>query len=198
MRSKVVTPPDAEPVTLDEAKRHARIFIDADADENLFIASLIVAAREKLESKLSRAFVSRTMEATLSAFPTADCGLIRLPKPPLLSVESITYIDADGVNTIDPSAYAVDEGTPGTVQSAPGSGWPILPAAFPSAVKIRYTAGYGAPADVPAVAKLCIKMLVAHWYDRREPIAAGSFADIPYTVDSLLDSLRWGGESFPR
>lgn len=200
MRSYFMAQPDSEPVTLDEAKRHARIFVDDDQAEDDSISALIVAAREKLESKVSRAFVSRSVEAYFPSFPTCDGGRIRLPRPPLASVESITYVDHDGViQTIDPADYAVSVGTPGTVRPAPGKGWPTSIGGFDSAVKITYTAGYGDPSAVPAVAKLCIKILVAHWYDRREPIVTGTIvAGIPFTVDALADALRWGGGEFPR
>jgi uncharacterized phiE125 gp8 family phage protein len=201
----ITTPPAVDPVTLAEAKQHARNFIDDDADD-AYMTSLIVAAREKLEGSVCRSFITRSVEARLDGFPatgrtsatylgrsSTSAEPLRLLYPPLQSVESITYIDADGdERTLDPAAYVVVPGTPGIVAPAPGASWPAT-IDRPGSVVVAFTAGYGDdPADVPEVAKLVIKILVSHWYDRREPIAAGSFATLPFMVDALSDSLRWG------
>lgn len=80
-----------------------------------------------------------------------DGTRIRLPMPNLLAVMSIIYVDPSGQPvTMDPSAYDVDtDALPGCVTPAFGTSWP--PTRFqPSAVRILYTAGFGASAaDVP-------------------------------------------------
>jgi uncharacterized phiE125 gp8 family phage protein len=206
---KTTTPPAVEPVTTAEAKTHARIFV-VDAAEDAYVDSLIAAAREKLEGDVCRAFVTRSVEARLDAFPDPPIDYatslgrfapptapIALLYPPLQSVESISYVDADGVTqTLDPADYVVTPGTPGTIAPAPGKAWPTA-IDRPGAVTIAFTAGFGADATaVPEVAKLVVKILVAHWYDRREPIVTGTIvAQVPHMVDALSDSLRWG--SYP-
>jgi uncharacterized phiE125 gp8 family phage protein len=61
-------------------------------------------------------------------------------------------------------------------------------------VTVRFVAGYGATAAaVPFGLKAAIKMLVAHWYARREPVNIGNLVTpIPLTIDSLL----WPYKSF--
>ena len=55
-------------------------------------------------------------------------------------------------------------------------------------VKITFTAGYGdAAGDVPEPLRQALLLLVAHWYERREPVVLGETAiQVPETVQSLL------------
>ncbi|APW60478.1 head-tail connector protein [Paludisphaera borealis] len=193
MKIAIVTPPAIEPVTLAEAKLHARIYGDL-TDDDALVTSLIVAAREKLEAMTSRSFISRTLTATFDGFPSCASGVLRLPYPPLQSVASITYADESGAaQTLDPSVYTVSDGTPGLVMLANGKSWPAAAKQIAS-VKVQFVAGYGATADdVPEVAKLIIRILVASWFDRREATISGTIiADVPWTVAALADALRWG------
>jgi uncharacterized phiE125 gp8 family phage protein len=185
MKLSTITPPAIEPVTLAEAKAHARIFADLTDDDPL-VTSLIVAAREKLESMVARAFITQTLEETRFAVP--EGGRIRLLRAPVRSIESVVV---DGV-TLDPSAYSLFDGTPGWLTFA-------KPPASNAKAVVRYIAGYGDDAaSVPEVAKLTIKILASHFYDRREPIATGTIvAKIPFAAEALSDALRWGG-SYPR
>lgn len=65
---KVTTPPSVEPVTVAQAKRHLRIDWSDDDD---YIADLISAAREWLESRTSRALITQSLQ-----------GVWTLPKSP--------------------------------------------------------------------------------------------------------------------
>lgn len=188
MRTVVVTPPASLPVTVEEAKRHARIPLDlADDGTDAHVEHLIRAATEKLESMVDRAFVSRTLETSWDDLP--GCwDRIRLPLAPVASVESLGYIGDDGILVaLDPAGYRATVGTPGAVGLLSASGWPSGRGPV-----VRYVAGHGTPADVPDAAKLCINILVAHWYDRRELTAQGQFSELPYSVAALADPLRWG------
>jgi hypothetical protein len=119
--------------------------------------------------------------------------------PPLLSVVSIEYATAaDAWAAADPACYGVGRGTPGLVGLAGGCVWPSPAWGILEAVRVVYTAGYGPdPAASPPRARLAVKMLAAHWYDKREPVVTGTIvAVIPYTVEALCDGLRWG--AFPQ
>jgi uncharacterized phiE125 gp8 family phage protein len=117
-------------------------------------------------------------------------GLIRLPRPPLVSVQSVVYTDPNGVqHTLTANTdYWVDTlGVFGSIRTKRAI---ETEHNNPSAVVITYTAGYGATADlVPADAKQAIRMLVAHWYQNREATGSNTF-DIPLGYDSLVDGLR--------
>jgi hypothetical protein len=73
----------------------------------------------------------------------------------------------------------------------PGGNWPAA-LNVPNAVRIHFTAGYGAAAMAmfPARAKLLILLLVAHWYQNRESVTEGTLKVIPLQFEELLWSLR--------
>lgn len=149
-----------EPVTLAQAKQHLRVDY---GDDDTYIASLITAARQFVETKTNSAIFNRSMILTMDAFPwpgwstttgsTAHDyylayyykGLaIPLPLPRTVSVESVSYLLNDGVTweTLSPSFYRVDlESEPARITPAPGNTWPYQQNYVPGQVKVQYTAG---------------------------------------------------------
>jgi len=79
MPVKVIIPPAVEPVTIAEARLHARI--DHDLEDGL-LATFIAAARQHGEQLTGRQFVEAAYELSLDGFPCGD-DPIELPKPPL-------------------------------------------------------------------------------------------------------------------
>ncbi len=180
-----VTAPAAEPVSLTEAKAHLRV--DA-ADEDALITSLIVAVRQYVEQFTRRALVTQTWDMVLDCFPTAGGRPILVPKPPLRSVGSVKYIDADGVEaTWDSAKYRVDaKSQPGRITPAWGEVWPT--ARFvTNAVTVQFDAGYGAASAVPTSIKQAMLLLVGHWFEHRESVVIGApTAQVPMAVEMLL------------
>jgi uncharacterized phiE125 gp8 family phage protein len=157
----LLTPPAVEPVSLSEAKAHCRVDI---ADDDDLITSLIVAARQVCETRIKRAFVKQTWELILDEFPSqrrfngSNPGRawepeIRLPLPPLVSVASITYLDADGVTQtlVEGTDYQVLAGTPGRIVPAYGTTWPTA-RCQPGSVTIRFVAGYPGTNEIQQLA----------------------------------------------
>jgi uncharacterized phiE125 gp8 family phage protein len=175
--------PAEEPIALAEAKAHLRI--DAD-DEDALITELIVAARLFVERTLGQALISQGWSYFLDYWPRGGC--ITLPLAPAQAVGSVKVHDAEGGSvTLDASAYAVD------VLSAPAR--LVLRGAPPSAAvrelnafEVAFIAGYGdEPGDVPAPLRQALLLLVAHWFERREPVVLdGAPQDVPGTVAGLL------------
>ena len=181
--------PTVEPVSLAEAKRHANVVA---TDDDTLISALLQAAREQVESDASRALVTQTWRLKLHSF-FAD--LIELPRPPLVSVTKIEYLDLDNVSQTLPAAYYhVDaDRSPGVIWRDEDYTWPTL-SDRPNAVTITYVAGYGAAAAVPARAKQAILLLVGHWYRSREAVGqVGS--EIALAYQRLINGLRAG--SYP-
>lgn len=180
-----------EPVTAAEAKAHMRIL---NADDDTYIEGLITAARQHAEHYTERAFVTQTWTLKLDRFPDYF-GDIRLPKPLLISVSSITYVDLDGTTqTLSSALYEVDaQSQPARIRPAYGQSWPTTRDQF-NAVTITYTAGYGAAATaVPKAIKQAIMIMVAHWYENREPIITGTIvAEVPMSANALLGPYRVG------
>jgi uncharacterized phiE125 gp8 family phage protein len=189
---KVVTPPSVEPVSLAELRQHMRVFAQDD-DEDAYITALGKAAREYLEVRTCRSFVTQTIDATLDGFPESSSLPIKLLYPPLQSVESVSYVDGDGATqTLAEGDYTVVSGTPGLVMPAFGKSWPAA-SVRPGSVVVRFVAGYGDDADsVPETAKLLIKILAGTWYDRREAVSDVAATPVPFMIDTLAASLFWG------
>lgn len=180
----LTTPPAAEPVSLAELKANLRVDHDADDAE---ITRLGKAARECIEQELGKSLIHRTYTLALDGFPAgggywckanradpsrwaANGAPLRLSRPPLVSVASITYLDAAGqLQTLDPSAYRVLPGDPGALEPAPGHAWPTTAGAA-GAMQIQYTAGFGpTAASIPERFRHAIIVTVAAWFDLEDP-----------------------------
>lgn len=190
-----VTAPPIEPVTLAELKAHAKIEF---SDDDALITSLGQAARETIEIATRRAIIEQQWDLKIDCFPGA--GKQFIPRPPLRSIDSITYLDTAGASqTLAASIYTVvapsgDTAPRGYFHIAPDQVWPTTQSTF-NAVTIRFTAGYpptGSPTDyvanVPAGLKTAIKYLVTHWCDQRAPVVdpAGAALVLPFAVKNLI------------
>lgn len=182
----LINAPASEPLTLAEAKAQCKVeHTDDDALFNIFIQS----AREAAEHITGRAFITQTWEQRLDEFPSAE---IELPKPKLLSIVSVKYIDVAGVEqTIDSANYTFDPTLPGWLLPDVDYTWPATEASA-NAVRVRFTAGYGAAAAVPASVKQWMLLQLATAYRNRESFVAGITAtELPNRfVDHLLDRER--------
>ncbi len=179
-----------EPITYHEACDH--MHVDSDSQQD-YITALITAARTHAEDQTQRCFVTSTWALRLDGFPCSS-DQIMLPRPPLIAVSSIAYTDIDGAaQTLDSSEYQVDNySMPGRLSLSPDSLWPQTEYGRRNAVVITYTAGYGATAAlVPQPIRQAIKILVAHWFENREPVIAGTIVSpVPMSVDALLGPYR--------
>ena len=181
-----LTQPATEPLSLAEVKLHLRV--DADlTDDDTLISALIVAARQQAEHRTGRALVSQQWRLGLEFFPDDS---LELPKPKLISVESITYLDGDGVRqTISAADYEVitDE-LIGRIIPAYGKSWPSC-REHPGSVRVDYTCGYGAAADVPQSIKAWMLLAIGAWYENREALTSGQpVAELPRCFwNGLLD-----------
>ena len=175
--------PAAEPIGLAEAKAHLRV--DAD-DEDALIASLIAAARIFVERTLGVALITQGWSYFLDFWPRSTC--VTLPVLPVQAVSAVTLHDAQGgASVLDAENYAVD------VLSTPArlvlkSAAPAIVTRELNAFEIAFAAGYGDEAsDVPAPIRQALTLLVAHWFERREPVVLGASAqEVPTTVAGLL------------
>ena len=163
------------PIDLVEMKTHLRV---DSSDEDEIIAQMMLAATDWAENFQSRTYISRERTMQLDAFQL----LTRPPYAPLVSVDEIVYVDADGTEqTLDSAYYRVDTGKePGRITEAYNYYWPTT-RNVTGAVTITYTSGYGLAAAVPEDIKAAIKMIVHHLYVNR-----GDMSDIPSSAKSLL------------
>lgn len=189
-----VVQPTVWPVTLTEVKSHCRVDIE---DDDTYITGLIAAASTWAEEQTDQTLTTTTLEAAYDDFPTWDFVLPRPPAQP--QNVQITFVNGDTnqettLSSVSGHFRFDPHSIPARVYPNYTGVWPV-PRGDENSVRVRWTAGYGGPLDVPPDIRHLIIMLAGHWYESREPVTYGqgiSAMDIPYTVKTLLASARWG------
>lgn len=148
------------------------------------ITRLIKSARQEAELMLNRYLITQTVDVHFDEFPRAQEFLAL---PPVQSVTSVTYLDADGVEqTWDAAEYRVDAvRAPARITLAYGYSWPTT-RDVSQAVAVRCVVGYGAANAVPDCIKQWMLARIKHNYDHPE---GAEMAGAEY-VNRLLDSER--------
>jgi uncharacterized phiE125 gp8 family phage protein len=191
---RVHTAPAVEPVSLAEAKAHAKVDI---SDDDAYIASLISMSREYVESILDVSMITQTLEARYDTFPLWE---LILPRPPMApQTVTVIYRDEAGNNqtitSATPSFQTDPYATPGRIYPLYSGVWPAV-RGDENSVTVRWTAGYGASgSSVPAVLRQLILLQVAHLYENRQPVVTGysQVLPVPQTFETLLAASGWGG-----
>lgn len=187
----VTTPPSAEPVSLEEAKKH--LMVDHPEDDTL-ITGLITSARQQVEDFCQRSVIDQTLTVTLDRFPLPSDGTgnrLYLPRPTLIEIDSIEYLDSNGdTQTLDPDDLIIDASDLETaLRPGYGTSWPSVRHCA-SAVEIVYSSGWANAAAVPAAIKTGMMLLIGHWYKNREEVTAGSTNQLPVAFEALCRPWR--------
>lgn len=129
---------------------------------------------------LAKAIISQQWEETR---PRIDRSM-KVGLGPLISVDSVTYFDADDTEqTLSSTLYRVYPAPDGfEVELKPDATIPVT-SQRKDAVKITFTAGFGDGTAVPEPILGAISMLAGHFYenpadsapDRNHPIVMGAF-----------------------
>lgn len=216
-RLRLVTDAASEPLTLADAKAFCRVDI---ADDDALITALIASARRRIEKETGLALKTQSWTAVFDRWPDqagnglsgpwwdgvrhgplsmiAPTGVIEIPKRPFQDVTSIKLRDASGtLTTVDPSIYFTEvSDMRGRVIRKLGQIWPVVILAPSSAIEIAFTCGFDAApyAGIPDDLLTAMKILVKHWYDRRDPIACGggggSANELPQHLSAILGGYR--------
>lgn len=172
----LTTAPTLSPVTTAEAKQHARIFSGFTTDDS-YVAELVAAASFKFEDESG--YLLR--QATYTWEPASGLGVeMKLPVRPYIA-DSLA-IEDDGNALVVDTDYTVAVDTKGVVT--------VTFTVTPTEPSFEFDAGYEAAADVPALAKLAIKTLVAHWYNNREAFAEKTLGPVAATWESVVRNFR--------
>ncbi|MEZ5923908.1 MAG: head-tail connector protein [Hyphomicrobiaceae bacterium] len=183
--------PAIEPVSLAEAKLHLRVDHD---DEDILILSLISAARLHLEHVLGRAFITQGWLYLLDGWPSGHT--LELPLSPVQSIVSVkVYDETDVAETVAPSLYLLDGlSQPPRLVRRSSSAFP-RPGRSANGVEVSFVAGHGSLAsEVPAPLRQALMLLVAHWYEHRQPVEIGDAKEVlPAIVTELIAPYRRRG-----
>lgn len=190
MAIRIIQDAGNEPIDLDKVKEHLRVEKE-DTYEDGLIESYILSARETLENFTRRSLATKTYMLTLDRFSGPE---IRLPNPPVQSIESFNTVGKNGDATeVNPDSYILDNHSiPARVVLKHGHNWPSNLQQI-NAVQITYTAGYS-KSDIPKPLGQALLMLASHMYEERQPIIVGTSIEVlPYAIDSLAWPYRvWG------
>ena len=183
----LVTAPIIEPITLSEAKQHARMTQDND---DATFARFIQTAREAAEDCMSRGLLTQTWKMTLDQF----YDRMYLPRAaPLQSITSIQYYDGTGsLQTLATSVYDFDDTSrPACIVLKRNQVWPALDwIRFTPRVIVTYVIGWTAPSLVPERIKQGIRLYVAAMDCDRE--GGQDFADGVKAAEACwTDWVKW-------
>jgi len=182
-----ITPPDSEPVSVEDVKIAARL--DAESFDDQMALLLIPAIRAEAEHRLGRRLITQTVELVLDEFPAGEIDLLL---PSVQSITSVKYLDSAGdEQTVLNTDYSLDNAkAPARVLLATGASWPAT-YAVPNAVRVRYVVGYGDDdASVPANVRLWITAMVVQALDNPGGLNISGLQPLPF-VDRLLDAERF-------
>lgn len=202
----VITPPAAEPLDLTaDVIPHVRASA-TDSDNVTLLTAAIEAARQNCERVAWRQLITATLELWMDSW--REEGIYRydratgieslaLPRAPATAVSSVKYIDDAGAEqTLSTANYVTElpsgpEAQRGRVALLPGFSWPSH-RAQPSAIKVRYTAGYGASgAAVPELLRNAMLLEIGEMYDRREISIVGTIVQsASRTAEAIYKSMR--------
>lgn len=196
----VITPP--QPIV---TAAEARAFLGAPATQtDAALEMMVGAAQQTIDGPPG--WLWRSLGPQVLATLRPDFSCMELTFPPIIAVDSIKYLDLDWVpQTVDPADYVLDLNT---IRLVPGAAWPAA-AATPSAVRIRYSAGYdgndvdaGGTGAVPRNAQYGVLMMVQHMNGlggadsviRREKV--DGVGEVEFNVPTAMaEALRAASES---
>lgn len=165
------------------------------------IALKLAEATDWVQEATARQFIQATYLQTWCDWQTVFIPDIS----PLYSVASVKYYDVNGVQqTLSSSEYWVDTSTiPGKIVFKPSFTYPAVEDGRPSAIEVRFVAGYTNADAVPAAAKQAIKLLAKYWYEKREAATIAdsaelnstspTYGEIPFGVFSIVNMINASG-----
>lgn len=173
-KATLVTAPASEPVTATEAKKQLELGSGSDHDDQLTL--LIEAARQQWEHDTDSALMAQTWRVYFDSF---GCGL-QLPKAPVQSITSVKYYDLDNSQqTLSTSVYSTDLAS-GRIVLAYDQSWPSYVSRW-DAIEVDYAIGVADAADVPAIAKQAILLLIGHYFENRDMVMSEAMQSLrPY------------------
>lgn len=187
---KIITAASVEPVTLNEAKLHLKM--DGVTADDALIETLIEAARQSAEEYCGIKFIDTVVEDVFDRFPKGgfqknDCFYLMIGN--VSSVDYVKYYDENGdLQTWNASQYLVDNyRKQARICLMPNVTFPTYDSDRANGVLVRYNAGFGATAaDVPAVIKQAILLIIGYLYNNRED----KIKNLPSLSEHLLQPYK--------
>ena len=167
----VIEKASVQPVDINLLKQHLRLVVDNPASytvEDEVLSLLIDAVTMAYQDRFKTQLMTATLRWDFQQFRKE----MELPRPPLQSVESVVYIDAEGnEQPVADSNYEVIEShvNPGMVRFNWEFTFPELHKDTKYPVRVEYKAGYGDNiSDVDPDIQLYLMSTIGTYYMQRE------------------------------
>lgn len=166
-------------------KKHVAVEVDETEFDDL-LEIFRDAAVEEIEGRTGKLLAETSGLVWRGDFPARHGSRIDLARGPLVSVQSVDYLDGAGQSVaMAPEDFAVRNGG-SWIAAMPN--WPHGSRA--GSVEITFTAGYSDAARPRALMQAAL-MLCAHYFDNREAVLVGqSVAELPLGVNAIVDRYR--------
>lgn len=180
--------PVSEPVSLAEAQLHLRLDTEGSPPshpDDTLVQNLISAARENAEQYTGVTIA----QASYKIESFVDKDHIKLQTFPVTSIESVSYVDEDGLTeTVDASLYEINNFYRPSRLYLKGT-------AFRVELTVRFTAGYtdGQSPNTfptPAGVKAAILLMLGNLYENRETVSSMQSYERPQSAIYLLTPHR--------
>lgn len=165
MKTRLITPPENEPISLEEAKLYLRVDHD---DEDALIKQLITAAREFCEQYQKRVHGEQTWEV----YPARAQNYYQITHPvPIKNIDEVEYLLEDGTTTetLSSSDFRSDLRS----DTLPAELFIVNPPTVKldkfTPITIKVTAGSN---EVPARVVQAMYLLIGTFYENRESFSA--------------------------
>lgn len=166
MLIRVIKPPAAEPVTVEELKEY--LHVDCDSEDAL-LSQLISAARKTAEEYQHKAYMTQTLEVATGWEKETE-----LPRSEFFK-ELVSLKDSAG-NAV--TGYTIKPDLNYRL---------VFDMAGKGQLVATYVTGVDDAAQVDEMVRLAIMQLACHWYENRLPVTDGrNVAEMPFSVRCLL------------
>lgn len=161
-RPSLLEGPLLEPVTIAEARKQCELGTSTAHDDHLEL--LIQAAREQWEHDTDSCVITQVWSVTLDRFRGIE---IELPKRPIAEIADVQYYDSNNVLTaLDDAVFSFDAAARKLHLNSQQS-WPDIYDRW-DAVIVTFVCGVDTAAEVPAIQKQAIRLLIGHYFENRD------------------------------
>lgn len=150
---ELVIPPEAEPISLEEAKLYLRV--DGE-DEDTVVTAMVAAARIAAEQHLRRSLMTQNWRLAYDDYLLSETWL---PMGRVQSVGAVNLINRDGGSSeLDSGSYYLNARRDTLICDA---------TPFSHRIEVVYTSGYGDAEDVPEPIRQGLFQHIAALYENR-------------------------------
>lgn len=171
-KTELVTAPSLEPVSTTEAKSQLAI-ASSDTSHDTQLALLIKASREQFEHDTSWRLIEQTHSLKFRQFEE-----FQFSERPIQSIDSVSYYDSgNSSQTLATTVYELDTQNE-AFRLKPDQTFPATYDRW-DAITIQFKVGdYDDAADVEAIAKQAILLLVGHYFENRDMLMSAAMQEL--------------------